>query len=173
MHSPGAGFQSGRRMAVRPTPPQLFEEFEAGEITRDQLHAGLAWHARELVEEIVEVHENPVAAWWDTMLAKRTADRWANRHGIWCIRHVLSALSRVPDFEPARFLWQALHSDVPLYCFFRLRRSPVFRLRKLENKNGNLRVEVEYENEAEEVVRSSFHLEHAAEGLMAYPMVVK
>ena len=72
-------------MHTRPTPPQLFDEFEAGAITREQLHAGLAWHARELVEEIIEVHENPVAAWWDTMLAKRTAARWASRHGLWRI----------------------------------------------------------------------------------------
>ncbi|MBK1826076.1 hypothetical protein [Haloferula rosea] len=154
-------------MPVQPTPPQLFDEFESGNITRAQLHAGLQWHARELVEEIIEVHENPIAAWWDTMLAKRTADRWASRHGIWRIRHVLAALARVPGFEPARFLWQALHADVPLHCFFRLRQKPVFRLTKLENRRGMLRAEVEYEDADEQIVRSTFLLEHTPEGLSA------
>jgi len=154
-------------MPLQPTPPQLFDDFEAGLINRAQLHAGLRWHAEELVEEIIEVHENPIAAWWDTMLAKRTADRWANRHGIWRIRHVLAALARVPDFEPARFLWQALHADVPLHCFFRLRQQPVFRLIKLENRRGTLRVEVEYEDASEDLLRATFHLEHTREGLTA------
>lgn len=156
-------------MSLQPTPPQLFDEFEAGTITRAQLHAGLAWHAKELVEEIIEVHENPVAAWWDTMLAKRTAARWANRHGIWRIRHVLAALSRLPDFEPARFLWQALHADVPLYCFFRLRQHPSFRLTQLHNQRGNLKVEVEYEDSKGDIIRTTFRLEHHSHGLVAEP----
>lgn len=156
-------------MSFQPTPPQLFDEFEAGTITRAQLHAGLAWHASELVEEIIEAHQNPVAAWWDTMLAKRTAARWANRHGIWRIRHVLAAISKVPDFEPARFLWQALHADVPLYCFFRLRQHPQFRLVKLENRRGSLRVEVEYEDSEGDLIRTTFHLEHCPQGLIAEP----
>lgn len=158
-------------MPFQQTPPKLFDEFEAGTITRAQLHAGLAWHARELVDEIIEVHENPVAAWWETMLAKRIAARWVNRHGSWRIRHVLAALSRVPDFEPARFLWQALHADVPVHCFFRLRQRPLFRLTRLHNERGTLKVEVEYENSEGETVRSVFRLEHDRQGLVAEPLI--
>ncbi|MGE9271505.1 MAG: hypothetical protein ACQKBU_11940 [Verrucomicrobiales bacterium] len=157
-------------MSIHLTPPQLFDEFETGQITREQLHAGLAWHAQELIEEIVEAHENPIATWWDGLLAKRTATRWANRHGLWRIRHVLAALSRLPNFEPARFLWQALHADVPLYCFFRLRQRPAFRLVRIENRRGVLKVEVEYDNAEDQRVRERFHLEHTPEGLTAHPI---
>lgn len=152
-------------MAVQTTPPQLFEQFESGEITRAQLHVALAWHARELVEEIIEVHENPVAAWWDTMLAKRTADRWVKQHGVWRIRHVLAALSRLDDFEPARFLWQSLHQDVPLHCFFRFRQKPGFRLVKLESKRRGLTVEVAYTNALDEPCQAIYQLEHNGKGL--------
>lgn len=158
-------------MPNRPTPPDLFDEFEAGHITRAQLHAGLAWHARELVEEIIEVHENPVAAWWDTLLAKRTANRWISRHGTWRIRHVLAALSKLPDFPPARFLWQALHADVPVHCFFRLRQRPLFRLTQLSHQRGILKVEVEFDDEEGQSTRAQFRLEHGRKGLVAEPLV--
>jgi len=154
-------------MAFQPTPPQLFDEFEAGRITREQLHAGLDWHARQLVEEIIEAAENPLAAWWDGMLAKRAAARWASRHGVWRVRHVLAALARVPEFEPAQLLWNALHPDVPLHCFFRLRRAPTFRLLRLESRNGHLRAVVEHGTPGEGLLREEFHLEHVRGGLHA------
>ncbi len=156
-------------MPVEPTPPQLFDEFDAGRITREQLHAALAWHARGLVEEIVEAHGNPHATWWEGMLAKRAAIRLANRHGIWRIRHVLAALSRMPDFEPARYLWNALHPDVPLHVFFRLRSHPVFRLLKIENRHGSLHAFVEYEDETENLRRETYLLTHTRHGLEADP----
>lgn len=156
-------------MPIQPTPPQLFDEFDAGRITREQLHAGLAWHARGLVEEIIEAHSNPLATWWEGMLAKRAAARLAGRHGIWRVRHVLAALSRIPDFEPARYLWNALHADVPLHVFFRLRSQPVFRLLKIENQHGNLHARVEYEDADGEIQRETFLLTHARHGLEADP----
>lgn len=156
-------------MPIQPTPPQLFDEFEAGNITREQLHAGLAWHAQYLVEEIIEAHENPLATWWEGMLAKRAAARIANRHGLWRVRHVLAALSRIPDFEPARYLWNALHPDVPLHVFFRLRSRPRFILRKIENRHGHLYAEVEYDSDAGDGIRETYLLSHARHGLEADP----
>lgn len=156
-------------MPIQPTPPQLFDEFEAGRITREQLHAGLAWHAEGLVEEVIEAHENPQATWWEGMLAKRAAIRLANRHGVWRVRHVLAALSRIPDFEPARYLWNALHPDVPLHVFFRLRSRPVFRLLRIENRHGNLHATVEYEDDDGNSRRETYLLTHARNGLEADP----
>jgi hypothetical protein len=155
-------------MAFHPTPPQLFDDFEDGRITRAQLHAGLEWHARELVEEIIEAHENPIAAWWDNMLAKRAADRWANRHGIWRVRHVLFALSRIPEFEPSSLLWNALHPDVPLHCFLRMRREPVFRLLQIENRRGILRVRVAHGRTEDGILKEDFILEHIGNKLEAH-----
>ena len=153
------------KMAFQPTPPQLFDEFENGRISREQLHAGLDWHARQLVAEIIEASENPLAAWWDGILAKRAAARWAARHGSWRIRHILAALAEVPDFEPARLLWNARHPDVPLHCFFVMRRPPVFRLLRVENRHGHLRVLVEHGSP--DLLREEFHLEHVRGGLQA------
>lgn len=154
-------------MAYQPTPPQLFDDFETGKITRAQLHAGLAWHAEGLVEEIIEDHENPVAAWWDGMLARRAAARWTDRHGIWRIRHILAALAKVPDFEASRLLWNALHPDVPLHCFFRMRRQPVFQLLRIENRNGLIRVRVQHGFEGNPPQQEDFILEHVSGGLEA------
>lgn len=155
-------------MAFHPTPPQLFDEFEEGRITRAQLHAGLDWHARGLVEEIIEAHENPIAAWWDTMLAKRAADRWSNRHGIWRVRHILFALSKVPEFQPSSLLWNALHPDVPLHCFFRMRREPVFRLLNIEIRKGLLHVRVAHGSASEGILKEDFILEHIGNKLEAH-----
>lgn len=154
-------------MPIQPTPPQLFEEFEAGEITREQLHAGLAWHARGLVEEIIEAHEDPHGTWWEAMLARRAAARLANRHGIWRVRHVLAALSRIPGFEPARYLWNALHPDVPLHVFFRLRSRPGFRLVRIANHRGDLHAVVEYDAEDGGRRCETYLLTHVANGLRA------
>lgn len=156
-------------MPIQPTPPQLFEEFENGHITREQLHAGLAWHARELVAEVVEAHEDPRGTWWEGMLAKRAAARIANRHGTWRTRHVLAALARIPDFEPARYLWNALHPDVPLHVFFRMRRRPVLRLLKILNRQGDLHAEIEYDDDQGERRRETYLLTHGAHGLQADP----
>lgn len=155
-------------MPFHPTPPQLFDDFEEGRITRAQLHAGLEWHARGLVEEIIEAHENPIAAWWDNVLAKRAADRWANRHGVWRIRHILAALSKVPDFGPANLLWNALHPDVPLHCFFRLRKDPLFRILRIEIRNGLIHVRIAHSWRDDGVEKEDFILEHLKDGLEAH-----
>lgn len=152
------------------TPPQLFEEFEAGRITREQLHAGLEWHAKTLVEEIIEAHGDPLTSWWEGMLAKRAATRLANRHGVWRVRHILAALSRIPDFEPAHLLWNALHPDVPIHCFFRMRREPIFRINKIHNlKSNQLEVQVRYRTSEGKISEEDYRLSHAPNGLVAEP----
>ena len=143
------------------TPPQLFDDFEAGLLTREQLHAAMAFHARNVIEEIIEAHENPLAAWWESVLARKTASRLAARHGERRIRLIFAALAEVPDFLPAQWLWNATHPDVPLFCFLRLRKEPVFRLLKVTNEAGTVTVRIEYgSGDKHDATREEFVLTH-------------
>lgn len=150
----------------RPTPPQLFAEFEAGNITRAQLQVALRWHHEQLLEEVEEAHEDPKRTWLEGLLARRLASRWAERHGERRLRHIFAALAELPDFEPAHYLWNALHPDVPLHCFFRLRRPPVIRLLRLRNRHGRLHALIEYGGE-EALERDHFVFIHAGPRLEA------
>lgn len=127
-----------------PTPSQIIASFERGEIERDELHALMALHARELIREMEEDYQNPAAAWIESLLARRATGTLVRRHGARVVREVLVALADVPEFPPARHLWNAGHADVPLHCFFRMRRDPVFRILSLDMKSGEIRVMVEY-----------------------------
>jgi hypothetical protein len=147
------------------TPPQLFDDFEAGLMTREQLHAAMAFHARNLIEEVVEARENPLAAWWEGVLARKTASRLAARHGERRVRAIFSALADVPDFLPAQWLWNANHQHVPLFCFLRLRREPVFRLANVINEAGIVTVTIEYgAADKHEITREEFVLAHKRQG---------
>lgn len=126
------------------TPSQIIGSFERGELEREEMHAMMALHARELIREMEEDHQNPAAAWIESLLAKRAAGRLVRRHGGRLIREVLAALAEAPDFPPSKYLWNASHPDVPLHCFLRIRREPVFRILMLEVESGEVRVEVEY-----------------------------
>ena len=105
----------------------------------------MAVHAQGIIEEIIEEKRNPVAARFERMQARRAASRLAKRHGEALVREILSGLAEVPDFPPSSLLWNAIHWDVPLSCFLRMRREPVFRVLKIEER-GRLgaRVEVEH-----------------------------
>lgn len=126
------------------TPNQLFASFERGEIERDELHAMMALHARDLIKEMEEDHLNPAAALLETLRARRATRQLVRRHGTRVVREILSALGEVPEFPPARLLWNASHPDVPLHCFLRIRREPVFRVLRIDPKPGEFRVLVEF-----------------------------
>lgn len=133
------------RYVVPPrTPLQLFRSFEAGEISRDELHASMAVHARYLIEEMEEQRRNPVAAYFDFLLNERAARKLARRHGEAEVREVLAALAELPEFPPAVYLWNAMHDDVPLHCFLRTRQTPVLRILHLEITRMRSQIEVEY-----------------------------
>ncbi len=147
------------------TPPQLFADFEAGLITREQLHAAMAFHARGLIEEVAEACENPLATWWEGLLARKMASRLAARHGERRVRAVFAALAEVPDFFPAQWLWNASHPDVPLFCFLRLRREPVFRVLRIDSRAGVVTATVEYGGSGKgEATRESFVFQHLRGG---------
>ncbi|MES2438381.1 MAG: hypothetical protein V4584_04920 [Verrucomicrobiota bacterium] len=127
-----------------PTPSQIFASFERGEIERDEMHALMALHARELIKEMEEDHQNPASALIESLLARRSASRLVRRHSGRLFREILVALADVPDFPPARYLWNAAHPDLPLHCFLRMRREPVFRISAIKPKGEEFEVEVEY-----------------------------
>jgi hypothetical protein len=156
-------FRNLSLLEMIPTPRQIFASFERGEIERDELHAMMALHARELIQEMEEDYQNPAAAWIEGLLARRATNRLVKRHGGRVLREVLVALADVPDFPPARYLWNAAHPDVPLHCFFRIRREPVFRILHMEAMSGEFRVLVEYGEAAKgKGTRRSFHLKRDA-----------
>lgn len=127
-----------------PTPKQILASFERGEMNRDEMHSLMAMHARELIAEMEEDYQNPAAAWIEGMRARRAASRLVRRHGARLLREVLAALAEVEDFPPASQLWNASHPDVPLHCFLRIRRAPVFRILSLEAVPGEIQVMIEY-----------------------------
>lgn len=127
-----------------PNPNQIFERYERGEIEREEMQALMALHARELISEMEEDHSNPAAALLEYLLSKRATSRLVRKHGGRLIREIFHALSVVPDFPPARILWNAMHPDVPLHCFLRIRREPVFRLTAVERKGDKVEVEVQH-----------------------------
>ncbi len=127
-----------------PTPSQLFELYERGKIEREELQALMAAHARELIAEMEEDYQNPAAAWIEGLLARQAAGRLVRRHGKTLLREVLVALAEVPDFPPVRHLWNAGHPDVPLHCFLRIRREPVFRILQLGQRENRVQVLVEH-----------------------------
>ncbi len=126
------------------TPSQIFASFERGEIDRDELHGLLAFHARELIQEMEEDRLNPAAAWIENLRARRAASQLTRRHGARLVREVLAALGDLTDFPPARYLWNAAHPDIPLHCFFRIKREPVFRIATLASESGEIRVMTEF-----------------------------
>ena len=146
-----------------PTPQQIFSRFEGGEIERDEMHALMALHACELIAEMEDDYQNPAAAWLESVLARRAAGRLVRRHGARLLREVFAALAEVPDFPPARYLWNATHPELPLHCFLRIRREPVFRILSIDVIAGEFRIAVEHGPAAKgQGLRQSFRLKRNA-----------
>lgn len=127
-----------------PTPRELFRRLDAGLISREEFQAAMAVHARELIQEIEEDHLNPVMAYLENLKARAVAMKLSIQYGEKLIREVLFALSMQETFPPARFLWNASHMHVPLHCFFRIGREPVFRIIRLNYTAQSALVEVEH-----------------------------
>ena len=127
-----------------PTPRQLFHQFETGQISRADFQSAMAEHAKELIEEMEEAHRNPFAAYLDQICNRYAAFALTVKHGEPLVREVLNALADLPDFPPARWLWNATHLHVPLHCFFRTKTEPVFRRHKLDINGQMATVAVEY-----------------------------
>jgi hypothetical protein len=127
-----------------PTPSQIFASFERGEIERDEMHALMALHAREIIKEMEEDYQNPASALIESLLARRSTSQLVRRHSGRLLREIFVALADAENFPPARYLWNAAHPDVPLHCFLRMRRQPVFRISTIKSKGDEIEIEVEY-----------------------------
>ena len=125
-------------------PNQLFRLFESGEIERDELQERMGVLARELIVEMEEERGNPIAAYIDRVRNLRASKKWVKQHGEASVRELFFAMSEVEDFSPALILWNAEHWDVPLHCFFRQKRDPVFRVCEMQVKMRVAEVVVEY-----------------------------
>lgn len=132
------------KFGLIPTPPELFRQFERGEISREELHACMAVHARDLITQMAEARKNPIAAYLEQMRNRAMAHRLTRKHGRALVRSVLATLGRIEGFPPAQILWNANHGDVPLHCFFRARVEPVFRVIKMDVSAMHIRLHIEY-----------------------------
>ena len=152
-----------------PTPSQLFREFECGRITREQLHEAMADHAKELIKDIEDARQNPIAAYMDKMLSKQAASKLRRRYSEPVVREVFAALADVPDFPPSHLLWNAGHRDVPLYCFLRPRREPVFRVLSLEVAGRRVEISIEHgPAKRRDAIRETFTLRRHADGQLLW-----
>lgn len=150
-----------------PTPRQIFARFESGEIERDEMQALMALHARELIREMEEDYQNPAAAWIEGLRARRAASQLVRRHGSRLVREVLAALGELPDLPALGHLWNAGHPDVPLHCFLRIQREPVFRISRLESQADGIHLVIEHGKAAKgKCVRQSFLLKRDAQWRM-------
>jgi len=146
-----------------PTPPQLFRQFERGDISREELHAYLALHARGLIDEMEEASKNPKISYIERLRNFSAARKLARKHGRSRIREIFHALGEIEGFPPAQLLWNASHTDVPLHCFIRSRIEPVFRVKRLEVNPMDVEIEIEYgANDKKKASRELIRLQRTA-----------
>ncbi len=127
-----------------PHPQHLFHMLDTGRLSREDFRAAMALHAKEVIAEMEEDHSNPVVAYFERVLNRRAVHKLTRKHGETLIREVLLALAEVPDFPPARWLWNAAHPHVPLHCFFRSRKEPLFRIHEMEALPQVVNLEIEH-----------------------------
>jgi len=125
-------------------PDRLFDLFELERIDRETLQTLMAIHARRLIEEINEDHLNPAAAFIEHLRNVRATAKLVRRHGQKLIRDSLAALAQAERFPPSMLLWNASHPDVPLHCFIRMKREPLFRILRFQSQGAKVRIQVEH-----------------------------
>ncbi len=153
--------------AVPPNPNQLFRQFEAGRITREELHAAMRVHAEALIAEMEEDYQSPLAAAFEEVKRRYAEAKLTRRHNEEEVREIFAAISELPDFPPALHLWNATHRHVPLRAFFRPSREPVFRVLKLEAGTYRARITVEYGEAARSAAtREEIDLARNASGVL-------
>ncbi len=129
----------------------------------------MADHARELIEDIEEERRNPVAAYVDKTLSKQAASKLTRRYTEPVVREVLAALAEIPDFPPAQLLWNAEHRDVPLYCFLRPRREPVFRIIHIDLAGRRVEISIEHgPARRRDSIRETFTLRRQSDGQLIW-----
>ena len=141
-------------------PPQkLTRLWEDGQLTRQEYQEAMAIHAKLIIAEMVEARDNPVFAYLEHLLNQHAAAKLRKRYGEAILREAMLALAEVPDFSPAIYLWNAGHWHVPLHCFIRSRKEPVFRIKDLRVVGPKVILRIEHgSNEARQVTKEEFTL---------------
>jgi hypothetical protein len=67
----------------------------------------MAEHARLLIEEMEDMHHNPLAAAIERMRNRTAGARLARRIGDGTLRQILTILGAMDDFPPAQILWNS------------------------------------------------------------------
>ncbi|HSH92981.1 MAG TPA: hypothetical protein VK968_02470, partial [Roseimicrobium sp.] len=75
---------------------------------------------------------------------RRAAGKLARESGEALVREIFVALSEVPGFPLAHWLWNADRMHLPLYCFIRSGVEPVFRVLKVVPAPFVVMIRVEY-----------------------------
>ncbi|GAA5495629.1 hypothetical protein Rhal01_01808 [Rubritalea halochordaticola] len=132
------------RKELLPTPSRLFQWYEEGKITRAQWVAAMHLHLEDLLEEIDYDDKHPAIAKMDTVTSKRAAKKLLKDTTEPQLREVFLALAELDDFPPSNYLWNASQWDIPLHCFVRQRREPVFKIHELRITREMARLRVEH-----------------------------
>ena len=132
------------KLAPFPNPKTLMQQWQDGEIEREEMHRLMGEHHKMLLEEAEEYHANPIAGYLEGLANKRMARRLIREHGEAAVRELLLAMAWLPDFEPSAYLWNADHWDVALHVFFRCKSAPVFRVRESMIKSSRAALVIEY-----------------------------
>lgn len=140
-------------------PPVLIRQFERGLLTREQLHEKMAAHAKHLIEEMEQDHAYPLEGLVEQWRNRHHAARLIAKHGERPVREVFHVLSEIEDFFPASLLWNASHFHVPLHCFIRMQRAPLFRVKKMTSTATSVTIEIHYSRHANDMLQQeTFHL---------------
>ncbi|MEO0413452.1 MAG: hypothetical protein AAF226_00710 [Verrucomicrobiota bacterium] len=135
---------SSAQFSLVPPPPELFRQFETGEISREELQSSMACHARGLISEMEEARKNPLSAYFERIRNLHAVKRLVSKCSAAELREIFTAMGRIPHFPPAQILWNANHGDMPLHCFVRMKHEPVFRIPKLEVEPMRATLYIEY-----------------------------
>lgn len=127
-----------------PSPNRLFKMYQTGTITRPQWLEGMRRHFLLALSEINEDRSDPQRALLETWRCKNAARRLKKENTESELREIFMSLSELDDFPPATYLWNADQLDIPLYCFFREKRVPVLRFKKIQIRRLTAELTIEY-----------------------------
>ncbi len=132
------------KLAPFPTPRALIQQWQDGEIEREEMQRLMAQHQQALLDEAEEYYQNPIAGYLEGLLNKRVVKRLLASHREAAVRELFMALSWLDDFPPAAFLWNADHWDLALHAFIRTKSEPIFRVREMMIKSSRAVMLVEH-----------------------------
>ena len=125
-------------------PNKLLAWYQSGSITRKQWLAGMRLQLLQALREIAEDGKNPEGALLERLRCRNAARRLTKKHTESELREVFMSLSRLDDFPPANYLWNADHLETPIHTMLREKRVPVLKVIDLEIHRLSARLTIEY-----------------------------